>query len=87
VCGHAIVYVSVGAESVRGVAEYPLGLPRVCSDSGEDGSPYLEYAIHEGNGSVVRRVVWVSFVGFVYKFRGTNAQFPRRVAIFGHNLE
>ena len=77
----------MGAESVSGVVEHPLGLRRVCSDSGEDGSHYREYAIYEGNGSVVRRFVWVSFVGFVYKFRGNNAQFSRRVAMFGIFLE
>jgi len=87
VWGHAFVDVSVGAESVSGVVEHPFGLRRLCSDSGEDGSPYLEYTIYEGNGFVVRRVIWVGFVGFVYKFRGTNAPFSRRVAMFGHYLE
>ena len=85
--GQAIVDVSVGAESVSGVAEYPLRLRRLCSDSGEDGCPYLEYSVHEGNGFVVRRAVWVGFIGFVYKFRGTNAQFSRRVAMSSHYLE
>jgi len=66
VCGHAIVDVAVRAESVSGVAEYPLGLCRMCSDSGEDGCPDLKYAIHEGNGFVDRWDVWVGFVGFVY---------------------
>jgi len=65
VCGHAIVDVLVGAESVRGVAKHPFGLRRLCSDSVEDGSTYLEYAIHEGNGPLVRRDVWVGFVGFI----------------------
>ena len=54
---------------------------------GEDGCPNLKYAIHEGNGFVDRRVVWVCFVGFVYKFCGTNAQFLRHVAMFSHYLE
>ena len=82
-----IVDVSVGAESVSGVVEHPLGLRRLRSDHGEDGGPYLEYAINEGNRSIVRRVVWVGFAGFVYKLRGTNAPFSRCVAMFGHYLE
>ena len=77
----------MGAESVRGVAKHPFGLLRLCSDSGEDGSPYLEYAVHDNNGYVVRWSVWVGFLGFVYKFRGNNAPFLRRLAIFGHYLE
>ena len=77
----------MGAESVSGVAEHTLGLRRFCSDNGKDGSLNLKYAIHEGNGYVVRRVVLVGFWGFVYKFRGTNTSFSRRVAMFGHYLE
>ena len=65
-CGEAIIYGSLGSESVRDVVEDPLGLHRSCSYSGEDRRPYLEYVIHEGDGSVVRRVVWDNFVGFVY---------------------
>jgi len=58
----------VGAKSVRGVIEYSLGLRRLCSDSGEDGCPYLEYAIHEGDRSVVCRVVWVGVFGLYISF-------------------
>ena len=83
-CGKAIVDVSVGAETFRGVAAYPLGFRRLCSDSGEDRCPNLKNAIHEGNGYVVRRVVWVCFVGFLYKFCGTNAPFLRRVVVCSH---
>ena len=32
-CGQAVVDVSVGVESASGVAEHPLGLRRLCSDS------------------------------------------------------
>jgi hypothetical protein len=86
-CGQAIVDVAVGAESVSGVAEDPLRLRRMGSDCGEDRCPDLKYAVHEGNGSVVRRVVWVGFIGFVYEFYGANAPFPMCVALFGHSLE
>jgi hypothetical protein len=86
VCGQAIIYASMGAESVRGVAEHPLGLRHLCSDSYEDGSPYLEYAFHESDGSAVRRVVWVRSIGFVYQCRSANAIFVMRVAMFGHCL-
>ncbi len=77
----------MGAESVSGVAKHPLGFRSLCSKSGEDEGPYLEYAIHEGNGFVVCGVVWVGFVWFVDEFRGTNAPFFWRVAMFCHDLE
>ena len=83
-CRQAIVDVAVGSESVSGVAEDPLGICRPSSDCGEDGCPDLKYAVHEGNGFVVRRAVWVCFIGFVYEFCGGNAPFPRCVTMFGH---
>ena len=86
-CGETIIYVSAGVESVRGVLEQLLGLRRLSSCSGEDGRPYLEYAIHEGNGSVVRRGVWVGFVGFVCQFCAANAPFLCHIAMIGHYLE
>jgi len=70
--------------SYGGSLRKPLGLRRLCSDYGEDGSPYLEYAVHEGDGYVVcRAALWVGFVGYVYKARGTNAPFLRHVVTFG----
>ena len=73
-CGEAIVYVSVGSEPIRGVAKYSLGLCRLGSNCGEDRRPNLEDAVHEGDWTVVSRVVWVDFVGLVYSFRGAYAQ-------------
>ena len=49
---------------------------------------YLEDAIYEGDGPVVRRVAWIGFVRLVYLFRGAaSAPFFWRVAMFGHYLE
>ncbi len=83
-CGQAIVDVAVGAKSVNGVAEASLGPRRMCPDCGEDGCSDLKYAVHVDNGYVVRRVVWVGFIGVIYEFCGTNAPFLRCVAMFDH---
>ena len=77
----------MGSESICGVTKSALGFRCLDADASEDGCPYFEYAIHEGDGSVVRRVVWVDFVGIVYLICGANSPFLSRVTMFGHYME
>ena len=43
---------------------------------GKDWCPEFEYVVHEGDGAVVRRVIWVVFViWFTYELGGACAPF------------
>ena len=85
--GEAVVYISLGTESVCGVAKDALSFGCFVSYVGEDRCPYLEYAVHKRYGSIVGRVMWVGFVLFVDEFGGAGAPFLFSVAVFGHELE
>ncbi len=55
--GEAVVYVAVGPEPIRIVTEDPFGFRSFCSYDGENGCPEFEYAVHEGDGYIVCRIV------------------------------
>ena len=86
-CGETVVYASVGAESVGGVTEDAQGFRGVCAYVCEDGCPEFEDAVHECDGSIVRGVVRVFFVGLVYECGGTGAPGCGGVAESGHDGE
>ncbi len=85
--GEAVVYVAVGPESICGVSEDPFGFRSFCFYDGENGCSEFEYAVHEGYGSIVCRVMRVSFDGFVYKSGGAYTPLLGCVAVSGHELE
>ena len=85
--GEAVVYVAVGPEPIRSVTEDPFGFRSFCSYDGENGCPEFEYAVNEGDGSIVCRIVWVSFVGFVYKSSSAYTPLLGCVDMSGHELE
>ncbi len=85
--GEAVVYVAVGPEPICTVTQDPFGSRSFCSYDGENGCPEFEYAVHEGDRSIVCRIVGVSFVGFVYKSGGAYTPLLGCVAVSGHEME
>ena len=60
-CRYAIVYVLVGSKAIGCVAKDSPGLCSLGAYDGKDRCLNFEYAVHEDDGAVVRRVIWVVF--------------------------
>ncbi len=86
VCGEAVVYTSVCAESIGGITQDAHGFRGMCAYVCEDGRPEFEDGVHKGNGSIVRGVIRVFLVGLVYECCGAGAPGCRGVAEPGHDI-
>ncbi len=60
---YAIVYVPVGSKTIDRIAKDSLRFSSLGTYDGKDRCPKFEYAVHEGDGAVVRRAIWVVFFG------------------------
>ncbi len=77
----------MGAKSVSYVAENALIFGCVCAYVGEDERPKFQDAIHECDRSIVRGIVKVCFIGFVYEFGCAHTPLLGYIAVFDHEFE
>ncbi len=84
--GKTVIDVSVGSETVRGIAKDPFGLMCLCFYGGENICSDFEDAVYESDGAVVGGAVGVRFVGLVDELSGAGAPFHGGVAMLGHDF-
>ena len=84
-CEEAVIYTSVCAEAIDFINEDAHDLRDMYAYVCEDGRLEFKYAVHKGDGSIIRGVVRVFFAGLVYECCSASAPGCGGVAQRGHN--
>ena len=56
----------MGSKAIGHITTYSLRFSSLGAYDGQDRCPKIEYAVHEGDGAVVLRIMWVVFVWYIY---------------------